>query len=183
MELALDPALISPCARARGYDLSPTWPSDWPRIFADTFGDGVRGGENLLGLLVQQQMVVPEMRPRDVPVEVLRFQIEAEHIRQQNVERASDLPNGIRLHASRRVGRTIGAGAHQRADVVWPRHPRQCCICKFICSPDGIMSSFKSAMIHSEPATTRITMSTPNASASTLLVLSGPVVMCRKKTR
>ena len=26
-------------------------------------------------------------------------------------------------------------------------------------------------------------MSTPNASASTLLVLSGPVVMCRKNTR
>ena len=34
-----------------------------------------------------------------------------------------------------------------------------------------------------DPATTRVTMSMPNASASTLLVLSGPVVMCRKNTR
>jgi len=38
-------------------------------------------------------------------------------------------------------------------------------------------------MIHSDPPTTKVTMSTPNASASTLLVLSGPVVMCRKNTR
>ena len=38
-------------------------------------------------------------------------------------------------------------------------------------------------MIHSEPPTTRKTISTPKASASTLLVLSGPVVMWRKKTR
>src|SRR6266581_1761497 len=37
--------------------------------------------------------------------------------------------------------------------------------------------------MHSEPAATMITMSTPNASASTLLVFSGPEVMCRKKTR
>src|SRR5665213_2934988 len=39
------------------------------------------------------------------------------------------------------------------------------------------------AMIHSEPPITSTTMRTPNASAMTLLVLSGPVVMCRKNTR
>ena len=38
-------------------------------------------------------------------------------------------------------------------------------------------------MIHSDPATTRNTISTPNATASTLFVLSGPVPMCRKNTR
>src|SRR5882672_4787312 len=59
----------------------------------------------------------------------------------------------------------------------------QCCRCKFISSGGGIILSFKFAIIHSEPATTSVTMSTPNASASTLLVLSGPVVMWRKKTR
>src|SRR5712672_31211 len=59
----------------------------------------------------------------------------------------------------------------------------QCCICKFISSAPGIMLSFKLDMIQRDPATTRKTMSTPNASASTLLVLSGAVVMCRKKTR
>jgi hypothetical protein len=47
----------------------------------------------------------------------------------------------------------------------------------FISSAGGIMFSFKLDMIHSEPAATIVTMSTPNASASTLLVLSGPVVI------
>jgi hypothetical protein len=57
----------------------------------------------------------------------------------------------------------------------------QRCICKFTSSAGGIMLSFKLSMIHSDPMTTRITMSRPNASASTSLVLFGPVVMCRKK--
>src|SRR5258708_33227988 len=39
------------------------------------------------------------------------------------------------------------------------------------------------AMIQSDPPITRNTIRTPNASASTLLVLLGPVVMCRKNTR
>lgn len=38
-------------------------------------------------------------------------------------------------------------------------------------------------MIQMDPPITRKTMSTPNASARTLLVLSGPVVMCRKKNK
>ncbi len=37
-------------------------------------------------------------------------------------------------------------------------------------------------MIHSEPPMIMATISTPKASASTLLVLSGAVVRCRKKT-
>ena len=60
----------------------------------------------------------------------------------------------------------------------------QCCILMFIGSPDGIiMFAFISATIHIVPATTTNTISTPKASASTLLVLSGPLVMCRKNTR
>ena len=53
-------------------------------------------------------------------------------------------------------------------------------MCIFIISVAGIMLPFRSAMIHSDPATTRNTISTLNATASTLLVLSGPVPMCRK---
>ena len=60
---------------------------------------------------------------------------------------------------------------------------RQCCICRFISSAGAVMLSFRFVMIQSDPAITRKTMRMPNASASTLLVLSGPVVMCRKKTR
>ena len=42
------------------------------------------------------------------------------------------------------------------------------------------MFSFKLAMITSDPTRTSNTMSTPNASARMLLVLSGPVVMWRR---
>jgi hypothetical protein len=38
-------------------------------------------------------------------------------------------------------------------------------------------------MIHSDATISRITIKTPNASASTLLKLSGPVMKWRKKTR
>ncbi|SUJ26223.1 Uncharacterised protein [Sphingomonas paucimobilis] len=38
-------------------------------------------------------------------------------------------------------------------------------------------------MIQIDPSSTSVTINTPNSSASTLLLLSGPVVMCRKKTR
>ena len=57
----------------------------------------------------------------------------------------------------------------------------QRCIRKFIRSDDGIMFAFRSVMIHVEPATTMNTISRPNANASTLSVLSGPVVMCQEK--
>jgi hypothetical protein len=60
----------------------------------------------------------------------------------------------------------------------------QCCIiCMFITSDDGIRLSFRFVMITSEPPTTRSTTRMPKASASTLLVLSGAVVICRKNTR
>ena len=48
--------------------------------FADPLRNIVGGGENLLAMLVQHQMVVAEMRARDVPVEVLGFDIQREHI-------------------------------------------------------------------------------------------------------
>jgi vacuolar iron transporter family protein len=61
----------------------------------------------------------------------------------------------------------------------------QRCICIICCciSPAGITRSLRLAMIHSEPPITRMTISTPKASASALLVLSGSLVMWRKKTR
>jgi hypothetical protein len=40
---------------------------------ADALGDGVGCGKDLIGLLVQQQIVVAEMRPGDMPVEILRL--------------------------------------------------------------------------------------------------------------
>jgi hypothetical protein len=47
----------------------------------------------------------------------------------------------------------------------------------------GIILALRLAMIQSEPAMTRKTISTPKARARILFVLSGPLPRCRKKTR
>src|SRR5262245_23892279 len=48
--------------------------------FADTFGDRIRCFEDLRRLLIEQQMVVAEMRPGDMPMEILRLHIEGKDI-------------------------------------------------------------------------------------------------------
>ena len=48
---------------------------------ADPLGHVVGGGEDVRGLLVQHQVVVAEVRPADVPVEILGLQIERESCR------------------------------------------------------------------------------------------------------
>jgi hypothetical protein len=45
-----------------------------------SFSDIVGSGEDLLGLFVQEQMIVAEVRPRHVPVEIFRFHVECEHV-------------------------------------------------------------------------------------------------------
>ena len=54
---------------------------------ADALCERVGGSENLVGLLVKQQMIVAEMWTGDVPMEVLGFQVQREHVRQQDVQR------------------------------------------------------------------------------------------------
>jgi hypothetical protein len=72
------------------------------------------------------------------------------------------------------IRRSLSQGRRSKIGVM---SSGQCCICKFISSVCAAIFSFKLAMITSDPARTRNTMSTPNASARILLVLSGPVVM------
>ena len=59
---------------------------------ADPFGHVVGGAEDVGGLFVEQQVVVAEMRPADVPVEILGLQIEREAVGQKPVE---SLGNGL----------------------------------------------------------------------------------------
>ncbi|MNV93019.1 hypothetical protein D3C71_1876650 [compost metagenome] len=49
---------------------------------ADAFRDGVRHGEELIALFIKQQVVIAEVRPAYVPVEILGFQIQREHVGQ-----------------------------------------------------------------------------------------------------
>ncbi len=58
-----------------------------------------------VGLLVEQQMVVAEMRAADVPVEILGLHIERKGVGQQAVERRGNLLDGV----VRQIGRRIQA--------------------------------------------------------------------------
>src|SRR5260370_38433189 len=64
-----------------------------PADLAGPFCDIVRHSEDLLSVLVKQQMVIAEVRPAHVPVEVLGLEVEREYIRKQLAERIGDLSN------------------------------------------------------------------------------------------
>ncbi len=67
-----------------------------PPDLADAFGDRVGHGVELLGLLVQQQVIVAEMRAAHVPVEILGFEVQSEHIREDAVHTRRDILRGFR---------------------------------------------------------------------------------------
>ena len=55
----------------------------------------VGDGEDLLGLLVEHQMIVAEMRATDMPMEILRLEIKREDVGKQRIKRAADVAAGI----------------------------------------------------------------------------------------
>src|SRR4029077_1868771 len=65
--------------------------SDLPR----PCGDGVGGSEYLIALLVQQEVIVAEVRTRHVPVKILGLQVQREEIGEQLGESAGNIPGGV----------------------------------------------------------------------------------------
>jgi hypothetical protein len=55
---------------------------------AHPLGDCVGGGENLVGLLVHEKMMIAKMRTGYVPMKVLCLQVQRKHIGKQDVQRA-----------------------------------------------------------------------------------------------
>jgi len=67
-------------------------------------GDCVGGSDDLIGLFVQQE-AIPKVRPGHVPVKILRFQVQPEHVRKQNIERTGKFLNCVRLEVRGRLER------------------------------------------------------------------------------
>jgi hypothetical protein len=76
---------------------------------AHALGDVVRGRQDLLGLLVEHLVVVAEVRPRHVPVEVLGLEIEREHVGQQRRERARQIGGGVGGQGGGRIQNGLAA--------------------------------------------------------------------------
>ena len=56
--------------------------------FADAFGDVVGHGEELVSVVVEEEMIIAEVRAAHMPVEVFGFEIQGENVGEQGVERA-----------------------------------------------------------------------------------------------
>src|SRR6516164_11828633 len=72
---------------------------------AYAFGDVVGGGEDLLALFVEEEMIVPEVRAGHMPMEIFRLQVEREHVGEQDIERAGNLWHRIGAQIGRRIER------------------------------------------------------------------------------
>ena len=85
------------------------WPIERMVSTADlarALGQDVDAGLQLVALLVEQEVVVAEMRAADVPVEVLGLDVERERVGDQRIER--------RRYLTHRLGRQIGRGVEPR---------------------------------------------------------------------
>ena len=97
-----------------------------PADLAHPFRQFVRAGEDLVGLFVQHQVVVAEVRPADVPMEILGLEIEREGVGQQTVQRLRNLGDGLLGKIGRRVEFGGGTAALEWGDFAHGM-PRACC--------------------------------------------------------
>src|SRR5690348_13470068 len=80
-----------------------------------TFSDIVGHREDLFGVFIEQEVVIAKMAASHVPVEVLGFQIEREHIGKQRSQLFRYFSDGIAAKAARVFG-----------DVLWFRFCLNC---------------------------------------------------------
>jgi hypothetical protein len=59
--------------------------------FAHSFCDRIRHREQLIGVLVEEQVIIAKMWSAHMPVEIFRFDIEREHVREDRVHRSGDI--------------------------------------------------------------------------------------------
>src|SRR5262249_47639434 len=76
---------------------------------AHPLGDLIGRSENLVRLLVEQQMIVAEMRAADMPMEILGLEIECKRVSKQRIERARDVAARIGAEIGRCFQRRLAA--------------------------------------------------------------------------
>ena len=67
-------------------------------------GDIVGHRKDLASLLIQQQMVIAEVRAADVPMETLRFDVQTKDVGKKYPQRAGNLGGGLAAQIERALG-------------------------------------------------------------------------------
>src|ERR1700704_2960392 len=91
-------------------------------------GDGIGHREQLIRLLIEQQMVITEVRATHVPVEILGFHIEREYVGQDGIHGTGDVLGRSGLEVGRR-GQWSAESAHEIFSVSFHDVPRRNEIC------------------------------------------------------
>src|SRR5262249_50566716 len=94
---------------------------------SNALGNGIRGGEDLPRLLVQEQVVVPEMWSGNMPVEILRLEVQRHHVGKQKVESSGEVASRIRAESAWRLERGLASGLciFEGHDSSYNLHPQQ----------------------------------------------------------
>src|SRR4029453_16626761 len=75
----------------------------WSADFSNSLRDWISHREKLLSVLVEEQMVIAEVRTTHVPVEIFGFQVEREHVSENGIHCSCDIPG----RRSREIGRSF----------------------------------------------------------------------------
>jgi hypothetical protein len=63
--------------------------------FANSLGDVICHGEELISMIIEKQVIVAEMRPAHMPVKVLCLEVKGKDIRKQAVQRSAYVADGL----------------------------------------------------------------------------------------
>src|SRR5258707_5638407 len=58
-----------------------------------SLSNSIRHGENLVALIIEHQMIVPEMRAGHMPMEVLGFEVQRKHVREKQLQCSRNVMN------------------------------------------------------------------------------------------
>src|SRR5258708_36635569 len=85
-----------------------------PTDLADSLGNCIPDGENLVRLLVQKQVIVTEVWTGNMPMEILRLDVERVNVGQRQVHCARDVSHRSRVE----TGRCLQSGGATFLDVL-----------------------------------------------------------------
>ena len=88
-----------------------------PANLADAFRHRIGHGEELVGLFVEEQVIIAEMGPAHVPMEIFCLQVDRENVGEERIYRSGNILGGARGKIRRRVERRFESSRRGRGMI------------------------------------------------------------------